>query len=128
MKITPYLSFNGQCQAALRFYERCLGGKIVYMMTIRSRPLLPRSHLSGPSGSIMRRSPWAIKRSELPMLAPAVIEAPRAFHSPSILMHPQTPIAFSQCFQKEARYRCRFKRLIGHAGSGCSRTNSVRHG
>ena len=62
------------------------------------------------------------------MLPPAVIDAHRAFHSPSISMHPRTPIAFSQCFQKEAQCRCRFKRLIGHAGSGSSRTNSVRHG
>src|SRR2546430_15993093 len=39
MKITPYLSFDGQCQAALRFYERCLGGKIVYMMTYSESPI-----------------------------------------------------------------------------------------
>src|SRR5437764_675632 len=39
MKINPYLSFDGQCQAALRFYERCLGGKIVYMMTYSESPV-----------------------------------------------------------------------------------------
>ena len=33
MKILSYLSFDGQCHAALRFYERCLDGKIVYAMT-----------------------------------------------------------------------------------------------
>ena len=28
MQINPYLTFNGQCEAAFKFYERCLGGKI----------------------------------------------------------------------------------------------------
>jgi PhnB protein len=33
MQLNPYLTFNGQCEAAFKFYERCLGGKIVAMMT-----------------------------------------------------------------------------------------------
>lgn len=28
MKFSPYLSFNGQCEEAFKFYERALGGKI----------------------------------------------------------------------------------------------------
>jgi PhnB protein len=28
-----HLSFNGQCEAALRFYERCFGAKIVALFT-----------------------------------------------------------------------------------------------
>src|SRR5438132_134989 len=28
MDISPYLSFNGQCEAAFTFYERCLGGQL----------------------------------------------------------------------------------------------------
>ena len=38
VKINPYLSFDGQCQAALMFYERCLGGKVIYMMTYAQAP------------------------------------------------------------------------------------------
>ena len=38
MQLTPYLSFNGQCEAAFTLYERCLGGKIECMMTYESRP------------------------------------------------------------------------------------------
>ena len=33
MKLNSYLTFNGQCEAALKFYEQCLGGKIVAMVT-----------------------------------------------------------------------------------------------
>ena len=38
MQLNPYLAFNGQCEAAFKFYERCLGGKIECMMTYDSRP------------------------------------------------------------------------------------------
>ncbi|MBI3894506.1 MAG: VOC family protein [Acidobacteria bacterium] len=31
MKVNPYLFFNGQCEAAFKFYEQCLGGKIEAM-------------------------------------------------------------------------------------------------
>jgi PhnB protein len=39
MQLNPYLSFNGQCEAAFKFYERCLGGKIVAMMTYGGSPM-----------------------------------------------------------------------------------------
>jgi hypothetical protein len=38
MQLTLYLSFNGQCEAAFKFYERCLGGKIECIMPYESRP------------------------------------------------------------------------------------------
>jgi PhnB protein len=28
MQINPYLSFNGKCEAAFKFYEQCLGGRL----------------------------------------------------------------------------------------------------
>ena len=36
MKINPYLNFNGTCEAAFRFYEECLGGKILGIETFES--------------------------------------------------------------------------------------------
>lgn len=38
MQINPYLSFNGQCEAAFKFYERVLGGKITFSMTWGEMP------------------------------------------------------------------------------------------
>lgn len=32
MQLTPYLNFNGQCEAAFKFYEQCLGGEIEAMI------------------------------------------------------------------------------------------------
>lgn len=37
MQLDPYLSFDGQCEAAFKFYEQCFGGKIEYMMTYESK-------------------------------------------------------------------------------------------
>ena len=38
MRLNPYLIFNGQCEAAFKFYEQCLGGKIEAMLTHGDAP------------------------------------------------------------------------------------------
>ena len=39
MKLSPYLSFNDECETAFKFYEQCLGGKIEAMMTYGDSPM-----------------------------------------------------------------------------------------
>ena len=39
MQLNAYLNFNGDCQAAFRFYEKCLGGTIVAMQTHGESPM-----------------------------------------------------------------------------------------
>jgi PhnB protein len=39
MQLNSYLNFNGQCEAAFKFYEQCLGGKIQMMMTYGESPM-----------------------------------------------------------------------------------------
>jgi PhnB protein len=39
MKWNPHLSFNGQCEAAFELYEKCLGGRIVSMLTYGDSPM-----------------------------------------------------------------------------------------
>jgi PhnB protein len=38
MKANPHLWFDGRCAAAFAFYEKCLGGAIVTMMTYGATP------------------------------------------------------------------------------------------
>jgi PhnB protein len=38
MQMNNYLFFNGNCEAAFKFYEKCLGGKIEAMMTHEGTP------------------------------------------------------------------------------------------
>ena len=39
MIINPYLSFNGNCQAAFELYEKSLGGKVEMSMTYADSPM-----------------------------------------------------------------------------------------
>jgi PhnB protein len=39
MQVSPYLSFDGQCEAAFKFYERCLGAKIGEMFRYAGSPM-----------------------------------------------------------------------------------------
>ncbi len=38
MQLNPYLTFNGRCEAAFRYYEKILGGKIVAMIPHEGTP------------------------------------------------------------------------------------------
>src|SRR5690348_18171463 len=40
MQINAYLNFNGQCEAAFKFYERVLGGKILMMSRFEDSPMV----------------------------------------------------------------------------------------
>lgn len=46
MDIAPYLSFNGNCEAAFRFYERCLGAQVGELFRYGGSPMAD----SVPSG------------------------------------------------------------------------------
>jgi PhnB protein len=39
VEIGPYLTFDGQCAAAFRFYEHCLSGRIEMMQTSGESPM-----------------------------------------------------------------------------------------
>lgn len=39
MRLHPYLSFNGNCEAAFKYYEKALGGTIVFLATYAGSPM-----------------------------------------------------------------------------------------
>jgi PhnB protein len=39
MQLNAHLSFAGDCEAAFKFYEKCLGGKITFLMTYEESPI-----------------------------------------------------------------------------------------
>ena len=39
MQLNPCLTFNGQCEAAFKFYQQCLGGNMQTMMTWGDSPM-----------------------------------------------------------------------------------------
>ena len=38
MQVSPHLHFNGDCEAALKFYEQTLGARITFMMPFEGSP------------------------------------------------------------------------------------------
>jgi PhnB protein len=38
VKVNPYLNFNGDCAAALKFYEKVLGARVTFSMTWGEMP------------------------------------------------------------------------------------------
>jgi len=59
MSLSPYLYFDGQCEEAFKFYEKCLGGKITFMMTYEGSPMA--AHYSFVALSRLRKT-----KSDLP--------------------------------------------------------------
>ena len=58
MQVNPYLFYNGNCEAALKYYQKVLGAKIEAMLTYeadpprcRSRRTIKRSHARARSRS-----------------------------------------------------------------------------
>ena len=39
MRVNPYLSFNGQCESAFRFYEQCLGARLGELFRYAGSPM-----------------------------------------------------------------------------------------
>jgi PhnB protein len=39
MQMNPYLTFNGKCETAFKFYEKVLGGKIAMLMRYGESPM-----------------------------------------------------------------------------------------
>src|ERR1700730_7283078 len=47
VQLSPYLVFNGQCEAAFKFYEKALGGKIEAIMTFGDSPMAKQAPPEG---------------------------------------------------------------------------------
>jgi hypothetical protein len=43
MQMNPYLSFKGECEAAFKFYEHCLGGQLGAIFRYAGTPLDDKS-------------------------------------------------------------------------------------
>ena len=39
MQLYPYLMFDGQCEAAFKFYEECFHGRTIFMMIYENTPM-----------------------------------------------------------------------------------------
>jgi len=97
MTLNPHVSlaFNGQCEEAFRFYERCLGGRIVSIFTWGKSPMAGDAP-PGWAGKVMFASMTLdgtlISGSDVP---PAHYEPPRGFE---LMIEPDDPVDAERLF------------------------------
>ena len=88
MKLSPHLSFDGNCQEAFRFYETVFGAKIVTMLTYGESPMSmdvkPDWHEKIIHATLML-SDGVLSGADAP---PGEYESPQGFQ---ILYQPETP-------------------------------------
>jgi PhnB protein len=80
MQLNAYINFNGQCEAAFKFYEQCLGGKLEALVPFEGTPAaehvspewnskIMHAHLIVDGSSLMGSDDMSDK-----------FEAPKGFH------------------------------------------------
>ncbi len=88
MNLSPYLFFNGDCEAAFKFYEKVLGGKIDAMFTHEGTPAAkdvpPEWQKKILHARLLLRD-WAVMASDAP---PGRYSKPQGF---SVSLEIETP-------------------------------------
>ncbi|MGH9722447.1 MAG: VOC family protein [Bryobacteraceae bacterium] len=79
------LSFNGQCEAAFKHYERCLNGKITFMLTWGDSPMAKDAPAEWSSKILHATLVVGDTRLQGSDSAPGSYESPRGF---SITLNP----------------------------------------
>jgi PhnB protein len=100
MQVEPYLYFNGQCEAALRFYEAQLGANIKLMMTYGESPMADQAP-PGWGAKILHAS-WQVGLSELGAadVAPEAYQKPQGF---MLSLSPNDPAEAERVFGELAK-------------------------
>ena len=79
MQLNSYVTYNGQCEEAFRFYERTLGGKIETSMKFRGSPMekhIPEVHLDKIMHASLKLGDSMLMGSDPP---PGRYEQPKGF-------------------------------------------------
>ena len=88
MQLNPYLNFDGQCEAAFRFYERCLGGKIIAMHNHGDSPMadkLPPEWHKKILHAHLTVGDYVLMGSDVP---PSYFEQPKGFSVSIVIDNP----------------------------------------
>ncbi len=103
MTLNPHISlaFDGQCEAAFKFYERCLGGRIVGIHTWGNSPMADQAP-PGWADKVMHASltigDTLITGSDVP---PALYERPQGFE---VMISPANPDDAERVFHALAEH------------------------
>jgi len=96
MKLSTHLIFDGKCEAAFQFYERCLGGKILTMLTYGNSPMANQVPPEW-SGKILHATltvgDYTLMGADV---LPEQYEKPQGFQ---VLLHADDPLQTDRIFQ-----------------------------
>ena len=96
MKIRAHLSFDGQCEAAFRTYQRLLGGELATMLTYGASPMA--KHTPAEMHDKILHATLKIGDQELlgADVAPSDFERPQGF---SVVLNPTEPVEGKRVFR-----------------------------
>ena len=128
VQLYPNLTFNGQCEAAFKFYEECLHGRAVFMMTYENAPM----DLQTPSDWRKKIFHATFALAEF-MFAGAdaptgQYQKPQGFALQLNLRDPVEAQLFSGPWQKTELFKRRYRKHFGRFVSAFSLTNLAFHG
>ncbi|NMF84907.1 VOC family protein [Nodosilinea sp. P-1105] len=79
MQVNPYLFFDGQCEAAFKFYHQTLGGQLDAMMPHKGSPMeneVPPEWADKIMHAHLTLGDWGLMGSDCP---PGTYEVPKGF-------------------------------------------------
>ena len=128
MQMNPYLIFNGDCEAAFKFYEQSLGGKIEMMLTHGNSPMAEQTtpewrHKIMHAALVVGNNMLGLR-----MVRPATTRKPGVFTFHWELTIPPKPSAYSRYCRKMGQYKCRWRKHSGPFDSACWLISLARHG
>jgi PhnB protein len=127
-RMNPYRSFNGNCEAALRFCERSLGGKIVGMFTYAGSPMaaqVPAEWGKKVMHATFSFGDQTVGAADAP---PGSDASPQGI---ALTLHVDSPAEADRIFEMLAQrgtVRLPVQETSGPIASEWSPTSSVRHG
>ena len=135
MRIDPYLMFNGQCEAAFKLYQQCLGGTIKAMLKFSDAPKGEDGEDAAggcgpltPGGKRIMHACLSFN-DQIPMASDTPPNYPyEGIKGCLVSLTVDSigePNASSPRFPKMAQCRCRSARPSGLPASACSQTNSA---
>jgi uncharacterized glyoxalase superfamily protein PhnB len=128
VQLCPYLTFDGQCEAAFKFYEECLHGKTIFMMTYENTPM----DLQAPPDWRKKISHATFALAEFMFYGadalPGHYQKPQGFALQFNLSDPVEADAYSMPWQKMGLFKCRSRKHFGPFVLAYSLTNSASNG
>ena len=119
MEVNVHLAFLGQCEEAFKVYEKCLGGKIVTMMTWGESPMADRV-VPAMRDKIIHAT-LAVGESRFSGGdSPAEnYQRPVGMSVALNLKNPEDAERIFKTLAENSRCKCRFRRPFGPCASAC---------